>query len=379
MDRTSKRCPRSNAEQFLCSEGQNRPFLGSWLLECSDPGTVRSVLMGCSDFYPCNAKLFQWKLRNSAECELCHGPCETSCHIQCVCPSLEHSRTQAHHSVWGMTFSKIQKHLKKECTAVKEDSVSSWHLIDAPEKYQHTAKSWKNSLMKFKEGSGSDDTWDHQAAITFLTDLDHKLANASTDSQEWEELVSAANDRAQELHVQLDDAISACKDVLNDSSFTFLRKYPITHAIHKELELQRLMGSVISKKRPDGLVVNWKKRRFFVLEFTRAYDMNSENLERTKIFKIQKYAKMCERIERALGPPWVGEVIAFTAGVRGSLEVKTWEQNLKAIGVQKTGVEKVINSATKSLLEQCHFMYQAREAALRLIRRTPEDPQNTSG
>ena len=107
--------------------------------------------------------------------------------------------------------------------------------------------------------------------------------------------------------------------------------------------------------------------------------MNSENLERTKIFKIRKYAEMCERIERALGPPWVGEVIAFTAGVRGSLEVKTWEQNLKAIGVQKTGVEKVNNSATKSLLEQCHFMYQAREAALRLIRRTPEDPQNKSG
>jgi ribonuclease HI len=95
----------TKTEQFLCMDGQNRPFLGSWLSECKDQRIVRSVLMGCSEFYPCNAKLFQWKLKNSAECGLCHSPCETNFRIQCVCPSLEHSRVQAHHNVWGMTFS----------------------------------------------------------------------------------------------------------------------------------------------------------------------------------------------------------------------------------------------------------------------------------
>ena len=40
-------------------------------------------------------------------------------------------------------------------------------------------------------------------------------------------------------------------------------------------------------------------------------------------------AEMCERIERVLGLPWVGEVIAFTAGVQGSLEVNNWVQNLE--------------------------------------------------
>ena len=70
-------------------------------------------------------------------------------------------------------------------------------------------------------------------------------------------------------------------------------------------------------------------------------------------------------------------MIAFTAGVRGSLLVKTWEQNLEEIGVSKVGIEKVINSATKSALEQCHFMYQAREAALKLTRRNQEGPLNS--
>ena len=46
------------------------------------------------------------------------------------------------------------------------------------------------------------------------------------------------------------------------------------------------------------------------------------------------------------------------------MQTKIWEQNLEAIGVHKAGIEKVINLASKSALEQCHFMYQAREAAL---------------
>jgi hypothetical protein len=207
-----------------------------------------------------------------------------------------------------MTFSKIQKHLKRECTAVKEESVNSWHLIASPEKYQSTAKHWKNSLVRIKEGHGSDETSDCQDVINFLTDLADKIAQASTESQEWEDLISAATGSARELHIQLGGAISACKDVSNDCCFTILRKYPIIKAIHEELELQKLIGSVISKNRPDDLVVSWKKRRFFVLEFTRAYDMNSENLERAEVFKTRKYAGMCERIASDLGSPWVGEV-----------------------------------------------------------------------
>ena len=68
------------------------------------------------------------------------------------------------------------------------------------------------------------------------------------------------------------------------------------------MELQKSIGSEISKKRPDGLVVNWRKRHFFALEFTRAYDMNSGNLERAEEFKTRKYTDMCERITRTLGP-----------------------------------------------------------------------------
>ena len=106
--------------------------------------------------------------------------------------------------------------------------------------------------------------------------------------------------------------------------------------------------------------------------------MNSEDLERADVFKTRKYAEMCDRISRTLGPPWAGTVITFTVGVRGSVQTKIWEQNLEAIGVHKAGIEKVINLASKSALEQCHFMYQAREAALKLAGRNSDDPK-TSG
>jgi len=178
ITRNHKRRIVSNAEQFLHREGQNRSFLGRWLSECKDSSVVRSILMGCGDFYPCNAKLFQWKLRDSAECSLCHAPCETSCHIQCVCPSLEHSRIKAHHTIWGLTFSSIQKYLKRECTAVKEERVNSWHLLEAPKRYQTIANHWKSSLMKINDGSSASEPEDQQVAISFLTDLE-KIANGA--------------------------------------------------------------------------------------------------------------------------------------------------------------------------------------------------------
>ena len=87
----------SNAEAFLRREGENRSLLGSWLSGNHDPMKIRSILMACGEGYPCNAKLFQWKLRSSASCSLCHAPRETNCHIQCICPSLEDSRIKAHH------------------------------------------------------------------------------------------------------------------------------------------------------------------------------------------------------------------------------------------------------------------------------------------
>jgi len=367
---TSNRSIRSITELFLCREGQNRHFLGSWLSECKDSRMVQSVLMACGDFYPCHAKLFQWKLRNSPGCSLCHDPYEDSCHIQCVCPLLERSRIQAHHSVWCLTFSKIQEHLKKECSTVREESVNSWHLIESPEKYDHIAKRWKSALRTIKDGSNTVETGDHLSATIFLTNLADQIADTYTKPEDCKDLISAAMEQAQQLHVQLDGASSACGDASNIGSFTFMHKYPILKAIYEERNLQELIQSEISRKRPDGLVVNWKRQRFFVLEFTRAYDKNAKNVERTEMFKKRKYTPMCDIIAKALGPPWVGEVVTFTAGVRGSLQTKTWEQNLTKIGVSKLGIDKVINSATKSTLEQCHFMYQAREAALKLAERT---------
>jgi hypothetical protein len=214
-----------------------------------------------------------------------------------------------------LTFSSIQKYLKRECTAVKEERVNSWHLLEAPKRYQTIANHWKSSLMKINDGSSASEPEDQQVAISFLTDLGDKITKASGDPQEWEDLIAATMGRAQELRVQLDGASSACKGASKTYGFTFLRKYPILKAIYKELELQKLIGSELSRKRPDGLVVNWKKRHFFALEFTRAYDMNSEDLERADVFKTRKYAEMCDRISRTLGPPWAGTVITFTAGV----------------------------------------------------------------
>jgi hypothetical protein len=147
---STKGC-RSKVEQFLLRDGESRPHLGSWLCNTKDPNKVRSVLMACGDYYPCNAKLFQWKISSSETCSLCHAPRETLCHIQCTCPALEQARIKAHHEIWSSVFTLIQKNLKVECTAVKEAGVHSWHLQQPSPKYQEAAVAQSHMYLNWSE------------------------------------------------------------------------------------------------------------------------------------------------------------------------------------------------------------------------------------
>jgi len=199
--------------------------------------------------------------------------------------------------------------------------------------------------------------------------------SASTDPVEWKAIIMESSGTAHKLQVQLDGINAAWEQAANISGFTIEMKLPILKAINQEIKMQTLIGSELSSKRPDGLVVNWRTRKFFVLEFTRSYDRDPKNLERSQTFKTRKYFKMCELIARELGPPWAGEVLAFTVGVHGSVKVEMWTEHLKKLGLVTGAIDMVISTATTSALEQCHCMYQAREAALRVLQGHPNEQQ----
>ena len=89
---------------------------------------------------------------------------------------------------------------------------------------------------------------------------------------------------------------------------------PIRTSSHPELD-----QALAEHQRPDGLLINWQSKRFYILEFTRAYDPDMAALDQADARKARRYAQLCDRIQRKLHG-WKGEVVPFTIGVRGTIK-----------------------------------------------------------
>jgi hypothetical protein len=83
-------------------------------------------------------------------------------------------------------------------------------------------------------------------------------------------------------------------------------------------------------------------------------------------------------VSKELGAPWTGDFIAFTTGVRGSVPLHDWTQKLAKLGMKNSAIDKVVTTAITAALEQCHSMFQAREAALRSAHGNLEGSQSTA-
>ena len=91
------------------------------------------------------------------------------------------------------------------------------------------------------------------------------------------------------------------------------------------------------KRRPDGVFLNWKERVFHILEFTRPYDSNREDLLCKDENKRNKYQPMHSKIMAKLQPhSWRGEVIALSVGVRGTILEDPWQTAIDKLDVPKT-------------------------------------------
>jgi hypothetical protein len=273
----------------------------------------------------------------------------------------------------------LQKNLKVECTAVKEAGVHSWHLQQPSHKYQEAADKWHIALKTICERQKDlFDLAQHQCVIEFMKGLWDQIADTSADPSTWSSIIRDALETAGSLQVQLDSVLTACDHANCATGFTVSRKFLILKKISEEMEIQKIIGSELSRKRPDGLVINWKKKQFFVLEFTRAYDMDSSYADRVENYKARKYSKLCTTVSKELGASWTGDFIACTTGVRGSVPLRDWTQKLAILGMKNSAIDKVVTTAITAALEQCHSMFQAREAALRSAHGNLEGSQSTA-
>ena len=80
----------------------------------------------------------------------------------------------------------------------------------------------------------------------------------------------------------------------------------------------------LSRQRPDGLLLNLRRRRVYVCEFTHAHDSHPDYEVRADQYKFQKYHALLTRLRASLPSRWKVEFISFTAGVNGSIPQAVW-------------------------------------------------------
>ena len=127
-------------------------------------------------------------------------------------------------------------------------------------------------------------------------------------------------------------------------------------------ELRR--GDGLLRKRPDGFAVHWPARRFYVLEYTRAYDGRRDALEEADAFKQERYRPLKTALQRRLGGRWTGTILAFSTGVKSSIDDARWQDQLEQLGLTKPQRTAVICKAVAATLEALDVVYTARAAAL---------------
>ena len=106
--------------------------------------------------------------------------------------------------------------------------------------------------------------------------------------------------------------------------------------------------------------------------------MEESYADRVENYKARKCAKLCATVSKELGSPWTGDFNASTTGFRGSVRIYNWTQGLVKAGMKNSAINKVVTTAITAALEQCHSMFQAREAAFRSAHGTLEGSQSTA-
>ena len=119
----------------------------------------------------------------------------------------------------------------------------------------------------------------------------------------------------------------------------------------------------ILRKRPDAWAVSWAERKLFIMEFTRPNDKDVDFSLSTDRRKSDRYLPLRERLSQLL-PAWEVDVLPFTVGIRGTIDVMAWQERLSRLGIMGATAERIMLLIVKKALSELIAIYQCRAAAL---------------
>ena len=265
-------------ETWLLRHGQGREILGGALAALPNGARKRRVLQTIGNSFPTQMNLCRWRLSTTGICGMCHGAHESLAHLQCWCPALSEARIKAHHLVWRGVWAGITDRDVHDWTFAIEATAQTLADLPAPREYARVQAEWKRRLNGLTDGDTHLDDTDKDRAYSGLGRLAAQLVGAGDQSIRQRYALIEHSDVTR-LHDMAGILMTA--EVHDDLD-------AVLHQIEAERrELRR--GDGLLRKRPDGFAVHWPARRFYVLEYTRAYDGRRDALEEADAFKTERY------------------------------------------------------------------------------------------
>jgi hypothetical protein len=137
----------------------------------------------------------------------------------------------------------------------------------------------------------------------------------------------------------------------------------VTSAPRREQEAERTTQQ-LRRQRPDGLAINWQKRKLYLLEYTRCFDSRPDALEKNDSRKSDRYSSLLRKILECLGNGWTGDTLPFTMGVRGSVQMNVWVSNMERLGLGQGSMDQVLHASVEAAVEALDIVFTARTASL---------------
>ena len=138
---------------------------------------------------------------------------------------------------------------------------------------------------------------------------------------------------------------------------------------NKTARVELLRSSIplcsLERKRPDGIAINWKKKKLCFLEYTRCFDSSSTCLIVSDKYKVSKYTPVINYLISQLGHGWTGSIMSFSIGIRGSIDVKNWTQHMNELGIPVSTIPNIMQKSVQAVLDSLDYVYAARTAALK--------------
>ena len=365
--RKSKHMNRT--ETFLSRSNCGRELLGKALRVMHSNASSRRLLQTIGDALPVQAKLQQWRLSPFGLCPLCGTGTETLCHAQCLCPALQHARRKAHHHGWETTYNLMYEKANKNWTLRREMSVASLKSLPVP---PDRSMDWERLTESLHDDTLSVED-PHEEAIQLISELITDIKSSSSDRGKLSQIVGGGESIKKLLSEAYYEDPTWLATTLDDpTELLDMLEDELEHnkAAREELRRSSIPLCSLERKRPDGIAINWKKKKICFLEYTRCFDSSPTSLSVSDTYKIGKYTPVVDSLIRQLGHGWTGNIMSFSIGIRGSIDVRNWTHHMSNLGIPASTIPNILQASVHAVLDSLDFVYVARTAALKANSKT---------